>query len=210
MSRKEEELRAQQEKEAYRETQKSVYARIYQEQDEMPEDYEEAFREEEEPEERMGKRKLILITVLLMLVALVGAALAAHAILVHRPDLPEETAPAVVEPQEVTDRREDVYTFLLVGRDSAGGGNTDTIMVGSLDGKNGTLDILSIYRDTLVDVPWEIKKINSVSHRLHSGLLHRHGNGRCGQDRGRPGGRGLRCSLQYALRRPLSGSAHPL
>lgn len=162
MSRNEEDLRAQQEKEAYRETQKSVYARIYQEQDEMPEDYEEAFREEETQEEKLGKRKLILITILLMLVALVGAALAAHAILVHRPALPEETAPVVVEPQEVTDRKEDVYTFLLVGRDSAGGGNTDTIMVGSLDGKNGTLDILSIYRDTLVDVPWEIKKINSV------------------------------------------------
>ena len=45
---------------------------------------------------------------------------------------------------------------------SAGGGNTDTIMVGRLDGINGTLDVLSIYRDTLVDVPWEVKKINSV------------------------------------------------
>ena len=55
-----------------------------------------------------------------------------------------------------------MYTFLLVGRDDGGGGNTDTIMVGCYDVKNATLDVLSIYRDTLVDVPWEIKKINSV------------------------------------------------
>jgi LCP family protein required for cell wall assembly len=38
-------------------------------------------------------------------------------------------------------------------------------MVGTFDVANGTLDILSIYRDTLVDVPWEIKKINSVYNR---------------------------------------------
>ena len=49
-----------------------------------------------------------------------------------------------------------------MGRDDAGGGNTDTIMVGCYDVPNGQLDVLSIYRDTLVDVPWEIKKINSV------------------------------------------------
>ena len=58
-----------------------------------------------------------------------------------------------------------MYTFLLVGRDDGGGGNTDTIMVGCYDVKNGTLDVMSIYRDTLVDVPWEIKKINSVYNR---------------------------------------------
>ena len=43
--------------------------------------------------------------------------------------------------------REDVYTFLLVGRDDGqgGGGNTDTMMVGCYDVKNGTVDVLSIY-----------------------------------------------------------------
>ena len=177
MSRRSREEARQQEKEAksrralkeraYQETQRSVYARIYQEQDAMPDDYEEAFQEEVSPPGRKGKRgRTVLITLLLMLLALVGAALAAHAILVHRPEIPAPEEPEVVETDEPaaldTGRREDVYTFLLVGRDDKGGGNTDTIMVGCFDAKNGALDVLSIYRDTLVDVPWEIKKINSV------------------------------------------------
>ncbi|MBD4654776.1 transcriptional regulator, partial [Xanthomonas citri pv. citri] len=37
--------------------------------------------------------------------------------------------------------------------------------VGCFDTENGALDVLSIFRDTLVDVPWEIKKINSVYNR---------------------------------------------
>ena len=99
MSRRSREEALQQEKEAksrralkeraYQETQRSVYARIYQEQDAMPDDYEEAFQEEVSPPGRKGKRgRTVLITLLLMLLALVGAALAAHAILVHRPEIP--------------------------------------------------------------------------------------------------------------------------
>ena len=99
-----------------------------------------------------------------------------------------------------------MYTFLLVGRDDGGGGNTDTIMVGCYDVKNATLDVLSIYRDTLVDVPWEIKKINSVynnqrdgrgpaageePHRIRSGLLLCRGIGCCGGTGGRHRRRGL-------------------
>ena len=89
MSRRSREEARQQEKEAksrralkeraYQETQRSVYARIYQEQDAMPDDYEEAFQEEVSPPGRKGKRgRTVLITLLLMLLALVGAALAAH------------------------------------------------------------------------------------------------------------------------------------
>ena len=236
---------------AYREAQRGVYARIFQEQDAMPEDYREAFREdprdrlydrpsrdygedprdrrweeetfpwrldrdqprqeprdrweeaprdrwEEENRERRrppretgpadypdrgrrappshppgrsggGKsprrrRRRVVLIVLLVIAALLLAALAVHAVLVRPPELPapEEQSEGVHPQLLEAGRREDVYTFLLVGRDDAGGGNTDTIMVGCYDVKNGTLDVLSIYRDTLVDVPWEIKKINSV------------------------------------------------
>ena len=84
MSRRSREEARQQEKEAksrralkeraYQETQRSVYARIYQEQDAMPDDYEEAFQEEVSPPGRKGKRgRTVLITLLLMLLALVGA-----------------------------------------------------------------------------------------------------------------------------------------
>ena len=179
MSRRSEEARRQREKEersrrkiqeqAYRETQRSVYARIYQEQNEMPDDYEAAFQEKTgsaPPSGKKRRRRTVLIVLLLMFLALVGAALAAHAVLVHRPELPQEEEVAEETNEQPRDmgagRREDVYTFLLIGRDDKGGGNTDTIMVGCFDAKNETLDMLSIYRDTLVDVPWEIKKINSV------------------------------------------------
>lgn len=116
--------------------------------------------------ERKGRRQALVI-VLVVIAALMLLALAAHSILVQRPELPAQEEqgvgvhPALLE----AGRREDVYTFLLVGRDDGGGGNTDTIMVGCYDVKNGTLDAMSIYRDTLVDVPWEIKKINSVYNR---------------------------------------------
>lgn len=119
------------------------------------------------PQRQKKKRRKAVLIVLVAIAILMLIGLAAHSILVHRPELPsaesqsESVHPALLE----AGRKEDVYTFLLVGRDDGGGGNTDTIMVGCYDVKNGTLDVMSIYRDTLVDVPWEIKKINSVYNR---------------------------------------------
>ncbi len=67
---------------------------------------------------------------------------------------PEETpAPAL--------RRPDVYTLLVVGRDRVGM-NTDTIMVVRMDCAEKTVDAVSIPRDTLVNVPWSVKKANSI------------------------------------------------
>ena len=59
------------------------------------------------------------------------------------------------------DRKEGVYTFLLVGTD-LDDGNTDTIMVASYDTVNQDVGIMSIPRDTMVNVKWDIKRINSV------------------------------------------------
>ena len=71
-----------------------------------------------------------------------------------------------VQPRVSGERKsKDYYTVLILGRDTGGGGNTDTMMVGCYDVKNGTVDVLSIYRDTMVDVPGEIPKINSVYNR---------------------------------------------
>ena len=54
-----------------------------------------------------------------------------------------------------------VYTFLIVGNDN-GYGNTDTIMVGRLDTVEGTLNVINIPRDTLVNVGWGTKKANTL------------------------------------------------
>ena len=59
-------------------------------------------------------------------------------------------------------RKEDFFTFLVIGRDTGGGGNTDTLMLASYDVPNQKLSVMSIPRDTMVNVSWDIKKINSV------------------------------------------------
>ena len=58
-------------------------------------------------------------------------------------------------------RKENYYTFLLFGTDKFSG-STDTIMVVSYDVNNQKLNLMSIPRDTMVNVSWDIKKINSV------------------------------------------------
>lgn len=120
---------------------------------------------EHRPPRRKGRRRKAVVAILLVLLALAALGVLAHQIFVRPPALPEETGthPTVA----AAGRKEEVYTFLLVGRDDGegGGGNTDTLMVGSFDVKNGTVDVLSIYRDTMVDIPVEIPKINGVYNR---------------------------------------------
>ncbi len=102
----------------------------------------------------------------------------------QRPDTgeeePEDTAPTDDElypddgydgdmPTVSGDRKEGVYTFLLVGTDK-GDGNTDTIMVATYDTVNQDVSIMSIPRDTMINASWDIKKINSVYSRYSDGI----------------------------------------
>ncbi|MDR1692561.1 MAG: LCP family protein [Oscillospiraceae bacterium] len=65
-------------------------------------------------------------------------------------------------PSGVTDadRKKDFYTLLIVGTD--GGVNTDTIMVASYDNTAKSANLISIPRDTLVNVKRKVKKINAA------------------------------------------------
>ncbi len=65
-------------------------------------------------------------------------------------------------------RREDFYTFLLVGMDR-GGGNTDSLMVVSYDVAQQKVAVASIARDTRVDVERKLKKINAA-YAIHGGI----------------------------------------
>lgn len=68
-------------------------------------------------------------------------------------------------------RRENTYTILVVGRDRVGL-NTDTIMVAMMDCDAGEINVVSIPRDTLVNVDWSVKKVNSIYGALGTeGLL---------------------------------------
>ncbi len=66
-------------------------------------------------------------------------------------------------------RKDGVYTFLLVGTDMDDG-NTDTIMVVSYDTGEQDINIMSIPRDTMVNESWDLKKINSVYSRYTDGM----------------------------------------
>ena len=92
------------------------------------------------------------------------------------PDDDDDDEPQViVTPPSATPRptpsplvpREDIYTVLLAGVDDDG--NTDTIMVATLDRKEGTLGVMSIPRDTTTLRNGVMVKINSIYGRGGSG-----------------------------------------
>ena len=57
--------------------------------------------------------------------------------------------------------RNGVFSVLILGEDDGFGG-PDVIMLALFDTNVPSLDVLSIPRDTVVNVPWGLKKINSV------------------------------------------------
>ena len=78
-----------------------------------------------------------------------------------QPSATPMASPTPTPKEETAVRKDNVYTLLVVGRDRVGL-NTDTIMVARFDCSDHTANIVSIPRDTLVNVPWAVKKVNSV------------------------------------------------
>ena len=60
-----------------------------------------------------------------------------------------------------TARQNGVYTILLAGLDEASE-NTDTILLCRFDTVNHAINCVSIPRDTLINVDWDVRRINSV------------------------------------------------
>ena len=58
-------------------------------------------------------------------------------------------------------RKKKVYTLILAGLDETSG-NTDTIVLARLDASAHRMDFVSIPRDTYVNLPWDVRKINCV------------------------------------------------
>jgi len=57
----------------------------------------------------------------------------------------------------------EAFTVLIAGQDNVGNhGLTDTLMLASIHRENGTVDVVSIPRDTRADVSWQGPKINTV------------------------------------------------
>ena len=79
------------------------------------------------------------------------------------PPAPEPTPAPTSAPSEAptSGRKENCYTFVILGYDKLTF-STDSIIVGRLDAGAGTLDFVSIPRDTLVNVSWGVKKLYTV------------------------------------------------
>jgi len=95
---------------------------------------------------------------------------------VYRPTAPPvriETVPTVMPELEVVPVRQmalpapvpepeydRIYTVLVAGEDV--GGNTDVIMLVTFNVTEQSINVLSIPRDTAIDVPWPNQRINSI------------------------------------------------
>ena len=124
---------------------------------------------------RLTRQQKLLIAVAVVLAIVLIAVVACQSLLV-RPDLPEKNADADsgtqeeeidwgegTRPRSDGERKsQDYYTVLILGRDTGGGGNTDTMLLASYDVTNQKATVMSIPRDTMVNVSWDIKRINSV------------------------------------------------
>lgn len=124
---------------------------------------------------RARRVRRIIITVLVVLVALLTAAYCMLKFSSQPP--PQKPRPTTINPssepgpsqspdgtvpEATSDRKSRYeYTFVVLGMDD-GRGNTDTIMVGNFDAVNHTMNVVNIPRDTLVNVKWNIKRVNSL------------------------------------------------
>lgn len=116
----------------------------------------------------------IAILVVAVLLVLAVTVVAGWKMLVKPPDVTEglPLGEEVIDPDQLgdieapvrfgSDRKKDFYTFLVIGRDTGGGGNTDTVLLAAYDVKTQKMSVMSIPRDTMVNVSWDVKKINSV------------------------------------------------
>ena len=124
---------------------------------------------------RLTRQQKLLIAVAVVLAIVLIAVVACQSLFV-RPDLPDKNADADsgtqeeeidwgegTRPRSDGERKsQDYYTVLILGRATGGGGNTDTMLLASYDVTNQKATVMSIPRDTMVNVSWDIKRINSV------------------------------------------------
>lgn len=120
-------------------------------------------------ESDIGKKLILAAFVCLAAAALTGALGAALPRVQAASEPPTATAnepkgKEIVSPAESSQqegRDGGVYTIVLAGLDDVSG-NTDTLFVGRVDSQRRTIDLVSIPRDTYVNLPWAVRKINCV------------------------------------------------
>ena len=134
------------------------------------------------PSRLTGQQKVLLVIAICL--AIVLAVVAACQSLFVRPDVDnkkndkkgDNTQEEAIDygdgvrPKADGERKSaDYYTVLILGRDTGGGGNTDTMLLASYDVTGQKATVMSIPRDTMVNVSWDVKKINSVYNMNNGG-----------------------------------------
>ncbi len=116
---------------------------------------------------KKGKKKKAGKVILIILLVLAILAAGAYVAVEYFLDPPDQNGDGLdgTKPTgtQVEGRKDGVYTFLVAGTDQISN-NTDTIMIGSFDTKNGKLNVVSIPRDTLTNIQHEVKKANAAYH----------------------------------------------
>lgn len=121
-----------------------------------------------------------ILIALLVILAIVGIAFAYLKITTKPPETatskPSSSGSAAAEPESspgMTDTatREigHYYTILIVGEDQVQA-NTDTIMLARFDAEQNNINIVSIPRDTLVNISGGLKKINNIYFGSKAGI----------------------------------------
>ena len=87
-------------------------------------------------------------------------------VLQHDPAADEDTPPEALT-GAVRERKDLYYTILVGGLDNHNGGS-DTNLLISVDAKNKAINVVSLPRDTLLNVSWSVKKLNNAFH--HGGF----------------------------------------
>lgn len=132
---------------------------------------------------RAQKIRRVVFIVLTVIAALIVGLYIAFSLLTAPPSVDNFTPKPVVttiideEGNEIeieipglsVDRKEQFYTFLVVGQDTGGGGNTDVLLLAAYDVPNQALNVMSIPRDTYVPYHGRSVLINSVYNRAGAG-----------------------------------------
>ena len=132
-------------------------------------------------------RQQKVLRVLYIVLTVIAALIVAGFVIFHFMSAPPEVSGPTPTPQHTTvidengneveveipglsaDRKDQFYTFLLVGQDTFGGGNTDTMMLAAYDVPNQTLSVMSLPRDTYVNYNGRRVLLNSVYNRAGAG-----------------------------------------
>ena len=104
---------------------------------------------------------VLIVSVLFVMTALIGLYKCFSQEPVPVQDQPQE--PGDVSEPTGTERKDHFHTILIGGLDDENGGS-DTNLLVALDSESGAIHVVSLPRDTLLDVSWSVKKLNNAYH----------------------------------------------